>query len=60
MTTTSAERLEVVTDEIDHADVIALVEQPEESGHLIRNLIVLIVAATIVGAVVMALRGRRS
>jgi hypothetical protein len=58
MTTTQAETLEVVKDGIDEVDVLSLVDEPEGGGHLIRNLVLLIVAATVVGAVVMALRGR--
>jgi len=60
MTTMQTEKLEVVSDAIDQADVIALVDESDIGGHLIRNLVLLVVAATVVGAIVMAIRGRSS
>ena len=60
MTTMQTDRLEVISDAIDQADVIALVDERDTGGHVIRNLVLLVVAATVVGAIVMAIRGRSS
>jgi len=47
------------TPDIDDSEILAIIDDEPSGGHLVRNLVLLVLAATVVGAVVAALRGRR-